>query len=266
MQMSPAHVAHFHSNGYICHGPLLTPGELQVLGARLDAIAAGERPGIPEHCLRIEEKAKVGELQHASRRDKVWQMLNVRDYDPLFMRMVHHPRVLECVAQLLGPNLRLIEDNVMMKPAFHGGAHCWHQDSAYWAFRPCNMVTCWIAIDDATPENGALAVIPGSHKRGLVEHQTEAGTGFWETSHDEKNAVTLPVRSGHCILLHSLLVHGSPKNATPHRRRAFILAYAQANTTYIGEDTNEQLLLVCGEGEMQRANVNQVEPAGGSFN
>src|SRR5262245_14794364 len=85
------------------------------------------------------------------------------------------PALVDVMEQLLGPDLVLLYSHIMSKPP--GGLRvAWHQDGPYWhRVEPKIAVTAWIALDDATPENGCMRVIPGSHRghRDLGQRLTD---------------------------------------------------------------------------------------------
>ena len=88
-------------------------------------------------------------------------------------RLATHPRVLDAVEAVLGPDVLLLASNFFCKyPAEERGERfvAWHQDVTYWGLEPARAITAWIAIDDADVENGCMSVIPGSHRLGILEH------------------------------------------------------------------------------------------------
>jgi phytanoyl-CoA hydroxylase len=73
------------------------------------------------------------------------------------------------IEDLIGPNIKLYTDQLMMKPRFNGTVTDWHQDSVAWPhFAPQEHVSCWLALDDATVDNGCMTVVPGSHHGGPI--------------------------------------------------------------------------------------------------
>ena len=88
----------------------------------------------------------------------------------------------------------------------------WHQDNAYWQCAPPNLVSIWIALDDADEENGCMNVIPGSYSEGLAAHgraESEKGKlpALLQVDADVDRAVPVPVAAGcvmvhHCMTLH----------------------------------------------------------------
>jgi ectoine hydroxylase-related dioxygenase (phytanoyl-CoA dioxygenase family) len=125
----------------------------------------------------------------------------------------------------------------MLKPAFHGSAHGLHQDSAYWPMDPPTLVTVSIALDDATPANGCIQVIPGSHRWGLQQwghiarDKDEPLTD--RTDIDLSGRMDVPLRAGSALLFHSLLVHGSGPNHSPHPRNTALYAYFSPAVRYV---------------------------------
>src|SRR5947208_247855 len=96
----------------------------------------------------------------------------VRD-DPFWIRLISDDRLLDIAEMFIGPNIALFASHYISKPPFDGQEVLWHQDGSYWPLEPMEVVTLWLAVDDSTPENGCLRVIPGSHKVGIKEHQSK---------------------------------------------------------------------------------------------
>ena len=105
------------------------------------------------------------------------------------------PRVLDMVEQILGPDFALWNSSFFAKPALNGYATPWHQDGEYWPIRPLATCTAWIAVDEATRENGCLRFIRGSHRDrtpALPPHQLEP------RPHPQPGAERLGVRRERC--------------------------------------------------------------------
>jgi len=99
------------------------------------------------------------------------------DLEPRFVKYFDgSSRAARICAELIGETrLRLLFLSCFAKPARHGTATPWHQDQGLWGFWMPNALSCWLAIDECTPENGCLEFIPGSHLEGMAEHITHAG-------------------------------------------------------------------------------------------
>jgi ectoine hydroxylase-related dioxygenase (phytanoyl-CoA dioxygenase family) len=124
----------------------------------------------------------------------------------------------------------------MLKPAFHGSAHALHQDSAYWPMEPPALVTTSIALNDATPDNGCIKVIPGSHHWGLQEWghiaQQQGAPLTSRKDIDRSRQIDVPLAAGSAVLFHSLMVHGSGPNQTDRSRNTALYAYFSPHVRY----------------------------------
>jgi phytanoyl-CoA hydroxylase len=105
-----------------------------------------------------------------------------------------------------------------------GVAKPWHQDAAYWRDYASNQITVWIAIDDASEENGCVWAIPGSHKLGLIPH-VKKELQVEESKIDLSKAVPVPVPAGGLLIFHSLVLHMSQRNNSDKSRWAIICDY-----------------------------------------
>ena len=162
---------------------------------------------------------------------------NTRALSPCFTQLAAHPRLVAIVQSLLGADLLLFRSTLMLKPAFHGSAHALHQDSAYWPMEPPALVTASIALDDATPDNGCIKVIPGSHHWGLQEwghiaQQQEAPLTNRDDI-DHSRQIDVPLAAGSAVLFHSLMVHGSGPNQTDRPRNTALYAYFSPHVRYV---------------------------------
>src|SRR5579872_4907853 len=90
-----------------------------------------------------------------------------------FFEFATDPEILDLAECLIGPDIILWGVQVFCKPPGDGKEVPWHQDGHYWPIRPLATCTVWVAIDNVSPENGAMRYIPGSHKNGIQEHFTD---------------------------------------------------------------------------------------------
>lgn len=153
---------------------------------------------------------------------------------PDLARLAAHPRLVSLLEGLLGPQPILYGDQALCKPAFIGSAKPWHQDSAYFVYEPYDMgVDVWIALDDATLENGCMTVLPGAHKLGPKQHVHRDDCTIADGRLDYSKAQPVELRSGGLLLFHVLLPHYTPENRSPHRRRSIQFFYRGAQTRLI---------------------------------
>jgi ectoine hydroxylase-related dioxygenase (phytanoyl-CoA dioxygenase family) len=126
----------------------------------------------------------------------------------------------------LGPNTDLYYNQKVYKNPSGTKSFGWHQDDAYGPVEPSPYLTLWIAITDATPENGCISVLPGSHHQGLVLHRN-GDFGLECHSHDDSDqGVIVPVSAGSVICFWSLLMHKSGPNLTNDVRKAIVLQFS----------------------------------------
>ena len=109
-------------------------------------------------------------LKHPEYRDYCPAIL---EHDMGFLSYCRNDQIIDMVEQLIGADIALWNAGFFAKPARNGKATPWHQDGEYWPIRPLATCTVWVAVDDASRENGCLRVIKGSHKNtNLLAHET----------------------------------------------------------------------------------------------
>jgi hypothetical protein len=135
-----------------------------------------------------------------------------------------HPTLVGACRDLMGPDVRLYWEQAVYKQPEGAAPVLWHQDNGYTYVEPQDYLTCWIALTDATPENGCVRVVPGVHRDGTLAHRdTELGFECWG---DEDAAVEVPVRAGDVVVFSSLTPHATGANRTDQVRKAYIVQYA----------------------------------------
>jgi ectoine hydroxylase-related dioxygenase (phytanoyl-CoA dioxygenase family) len=146
--------------------------------------------------------------------------------------LVRHPRILDAVEDLIGPDLLCWTTNFFIKEARDPAFVSWHQDSTYWGLEPHDVVTAWVALSDAPVESGAMKFLPGSHRRDQIPHRDTYHKDNLLTRGqevavevDEREAIDVPLAAGEMSLHHIRLVHGSKPNATANRRIGLAIRY-----------------------------------------
>jgi ectoine hydroxylase-related dioxygenase (phytanoyl-CoA dioxygenase family) len=133
----------------------------------------------------------------------------------------------DLVHDLVGPDARLYWDQAVYKKPGTESPFPWHQDNGYAFVRPDSYLTCWIALTDATLDNGCPVVVPGVHRRGTLVHRpTELGLVCLD--HVE-GAVPVPVPAGSIVVFSSLTPHCTGPNRTSEVRRSYIVQYGSAD-------------------------------------
>jgi phytanoyl-CoA hydroxylase len=155
--------------------------------------------------------------------------------DTVFAEFAHSDGVTDMLVDLIGPQLDCFLSQFIFKNPGAWGQP-WHQDSFYFPFDPPRpIVGVWLAVTEATLENGCLHVLPGSHREPVHEHVPDrrpgANYGYVEiVDHDMGAAVPVPMDPGDLLLFDSHLMHRSTDNESAGRRGAMVFHYAATGT------------------------------------
>jgi ectoine hydroxylase-related dioxygenase (phytanoyl-CoA dioxygenase family) len=175
--------------------------------------------------------------------------------DARLLEFLLHDDVLNLVEPLIGPNIGLWSSHFICKPPKVGKATPWHEDSAYWNGRTSTMegiVTVWLAIDRAFPENGSMGVIPGTHSGGFSAYEKVDGdANIFETQVigvDESQAVYFTLEPNECSLHEARIIHGAKPNTSEFRRCGYTMRYFPTSTLVHAErNQNHKVWLARGK-------------------
>ena len=221
--LSDDQVAFYHRHGYLILENVLAAAELQELQAATEGLQ--------------EERNRRGG------NDSIVAIMDFALLDDAFMRAAHHPHMLAAVTQLIGENLRLQHCKLNWKPPTKGtGEVDWHQDFPFLPHTNYDLLACMILMDDSSPENGCMRVIPGSHLRGPVDHFTVDGTfarhctdpADYADDLARGNVVDLVAPAGSITIHHSCIVHASYPNYSDTPRRGLIYQIAAGDSVQLG--------------------------------
>ena len=155
--------------------------------------------------------------------------------DPVFASFAESRSVTDIVASLIAPTLDCFLSQFIFKnPAAWGQP--WHQDSFYFHFEPARpIVGVWLAVTEATLDNGCLHVLPGSHRQPVHDHVPDrrpgANYGYVEIiDHDMTAAVPVLMDPGDVLFFDSHLMHCSTDNHSTGIRAAMVYHYAATGT------------------------------------
>ena len=150
---------------------------------------------------------------------------------------------------LIGPDVRLYWDQAVYKKPQPGREFPWHQDNGYTYIEPQRYLTCWVALNDATLENGCPWVMPGLHRRGTLAHRT-TDLGY-ECLDPAERGVAAPVRKGGIVVFSSLTPHRTGANETDGVRKAYIVQFAPDGAEYFQKQGEGHDRVPCAAPERQ---------------
>lgn len=200
----------------------------------------GGGPGLHERCIVTpENNLAAGRGAHAEQSVSKIFKLHRR---PAFKRFIEDPRLLEVVGALLGPQLDCFLSQFIFK---HPGAwgQPWHQDAHYFPFDDAPQVGLWLAVTQATLENGCLHVVPGSHREPVHTHVPDrrpgANFGYMEiVDYDMSAEVPVRLETGDLLVFHSQLMHGSTDNRSDEIRATMVFHCARSGTKDLSPQTS----------------------------
>ena len=228
--LSQEQVDQYHNSGFVSPVDVLNENEIT---QNLNEIESFEK-----------ETGQAIDFPHKSR---CHQLFSWADY------LVHHPKILDAVEDIIGPNILCYHATLWVKPAQSNSFVRWHQDGTYFFLDPAKHVTAWVALTVADEDAGCMQVIPGSHKNNFIDHNDDAnpdnmiprGQGL-AIDVDTEAAVSMPLQPGQMSLHHTKLFHASFNNRRDTRRIGFGISYIPTEVKDIG-NTPANALLVRGE-------------------
>jgi len=237
----------FGRNGYLKVAGLLSDAEFQELD---------------EHSMNLlHNKVDLSQIKGPEPRndgtspsdleEKYFRFIQFHLHLEIHERFMLHPRVLDVLETLIGPDLMAMQSMLFFKPPGHPG-QAFHQDSCFITSAPDTLCGAWIAIDDCDEENGCMSLIPGSNFDPICENKTlpENTEDFHErlpqiADVDPSKEILAEAKSGDVIFFHGHIIHGSRRNRSKNRfRRAFVSHYANARSyTEWGGGNGSQILV-----------------------
>lgn len=214
-------IERYHENGYISVENALSAEEIADLRRVTDEFVEKSR--------EVTEHTNVFDLEpgHTPESPRVRRIKSPASQHIVYDRTLRHDRILDIVAQLIGPGIRYNGHKLNMKYPGFGSPVEWHQDWAFYPHTNDDLLAVGVAIDDMTVENGALMVIPGSHKGPTYNHHQN---GYFvgavnDPTFDPAGAVPVEVKAGGISIHHVRMLHGSAPNTSSKPRRLLLFQY-----------------------------------------
>ena len=226
--LSEEQAAAYNKDGYFIMESFLSNDEVESIRREITAIV-DRYPDVPEELVQIEPAVRRGAVKPESIELGVRKLFRMTLHSELFLSLAHHPKMVGIAVELIGPDVSLYQSMLLMKPPRFGGQKDWHQDNAYFRLEPNDVFGFWIALDDATVENGCMHVIPGSHRGGIGRHGGVADDYGLSSAPTGEDAVACVMNAGDALVFHGETYHYTPPNTTDLRRRALQYHYASTH-------------------------------------
>ena len=235
---------HYADHGYLVVPNVLTAAEIAALNAEAARICRDHGAELrPDGAVRFED---------------VLCLHFPHKLSTLMRDTMAHPGITDILTAIIGPNVKAMQSMMFVKNAGKPG-QAWHQDEFYIPTRDRSLAGGWIALDDATIENGCLWVLPGSHKPGILwpmhPHQSdEFDAGAEAHGFPAQDPVPVEVKAGSLVFFNGYLLHRSLRNRSQGFRRALVNHYMSAESllpwTWDGRlgtmDDNRDIIMVAG--------------------
>ncbi|MCC6484488.1 MAG: phytanoyl-CoA dioxygenase family protein [Armatimonadetes bacterium] len=222
----------YQENGFIVWDGFLDQDELEVWRAAVDEAVEGRKTSrLPGERWQGEAEGYYGKVFK--------QRINLWMDNPRMKELMLDERIGKMAADLAGvEGMRVWHDQALIKGPW-ANPTAWHLDTPYWSFSSRDAISIWIALDDATLENGCLFFIPGSHRITRFDNVgigEEIGALFQVYPElAGMKAVAAPMKAGSCSFHNGLTAHGAHANMTPGLRRAMTCAFMPDGSTFNGQ-------------------------------
>ncbi len=256
-------VGFYQEHGYLHIPQVFTPAETKELSDALDQLVrewAFTDQGWTGPWRRAYMPAEI------EAKSKLTGMHDLQFYSAAWLRAVTHPRVVEAMCDLLGPNIELHHSTLHIKPPSTGHPFPMHQDHPFYMHEDERYVDILVHLDDTRHENGEIRFLDGSHKLGALEHITQTAAGpcsphLPTDKYQLEDTVPVPAKRGDVVCFNIHTIHGSYINTTDKPRRLVRVGYRNPeNKQYAGQSMGRPNLMV--HGYRDRQDGQQLFPTG----
>jgi phytanoyl-CoA hydroxylase len=219
--LSQDQIDSYRKNGYIGVEGVLNDQEISTLRETTDHFVEQSR--------EVTEHTDVFDLEPSHTKDapKLRRLKSPILHHDVYRNALRHPGILGIVSQLIGYGLRCNGNKLNMKLPEVGSPVEWHQDWSFYPHTNDDLLAVGICIDDMTIENGALLVVPESHKGPIYDHHYEGhfSGAITDPAFDDKSAVPVELKAGGISIHHARAIHGSTPNRSKNPRRLLLFQY-----------------------------------------
>jgi phytanoyl-CoA hydroxylase len=238
----------YNAVGCVAVEQAFSPEQVQDTLDGLAHLLMGGNPEFTEVQYEAAYADRIDELNAEQRMDAVRKLMFFTPYDSRLHAAATFPPVMRIVERILGESAQMFQDMALLKPPRGGREKPWHQDKAYFDFPvETRVVGVWIALDEATADNGCMHMRLGSHREGPVPHFRRRDWQICDTEIQGKPCAVAPLKPGGLLIFDGLIQHGTPANNSLQRRRAVQFHYGPASAVRISQD--ERLRIYGSEGK-----------------
>ena len=223
--------AFYKENGYLIVENALTTAEIEELRRETVAICRGQRGELRRGHTHTPDETDDEVIQ------KYLCIHFPHKVSDIMYKHLAHPVMVDALTKVIGPNVKCMQSMLFIKAAGKPG-QAWHQDEDYIPTRDRSLTGGWMALDDATVENGCLWVIPGSHKHGILWPQDQQNDPRFDCSEESygfpygpQDEIPVEVKAGSIVFFNGYLLHRSLENrAESGYRRVLVNHYMSAES------------------------------------
>lgn len=205
---------HFNRDGFVRIQAFMSAREMDDLEENTNRFIRDVAPGLPKTVSMYSDVNNPASLK---------QIEFLEDYDPFFATLAQKSKIQGLAEALLDEEVVSKSVQYFSKPPQFSSPTPPHQDGYYFCLKPNVAATVWIAFDDIDEENGAILYVPGSHLKGVIDHQASYVLGFSQGIGDDSaeygSSVVCNVKRGDCLVHHSLMIHSAGANLSRDRKR-----------------------------------------------
>ena len=244
-QAGPEFAAHYAEHGFALLGDALSAAEVDEVNADALRLCRGEFGDIR---YGYQEQGPASDAPHSDLGDtgaepdaEVLRRFLCIHYPHKVSAAAYaalaHPRIVAALTDVIGPNVKAMQSMLFIKSEGKPG-QAWHQDEFFIPTRDRSLTAAWIALDDATVENGCLWVLPGSHRRGVLypareqsDPRFDCTTEAYDFPYRDRDAGPVEIPAGTALIFNGYLLHRSLENSGKHGyRRALANHYMSAES------------------------------------
>jgi ectoine hydroxylase-related dioxygenase (phytanoyl-CoA dioxygenase family) len=215
--LTPEQLSFYHENGYVLVPGLLSPER-----------AAAYRQECHDLVNRLQAKRNIDATWGSARelnatKTQLFHCHDVQFQSAAFAQLIVDDAFTQIASQIVGPNVQLHHTKMFIKPPEKGSPFPMHQDAPYFPHDKHSMIAAIFHFDDAPLEKGCVRVVPGSHKLGMLEHDSAGGWHLPSSQYAIEDALPCPAKAGDVLFFSYLTIHGSGVNVSDEARTTMLV-------------------------------------------